>query len=334
MMRLISLTAALVLVLAACGDPTAENTAPNSNQPDPDAGPVEDTGGDAGSDADTDNNDNHNDDEPWHDVDTDEPRDHKGPIGGDRPVEPIFPEGYDVEGNHPLLILLHGYGSDAQETLEGFDAYDEADERGVVMLAPEGHEDFADEKFWNATETCCDHANEGVDDVGYLSDLIEEAVERYAVDPERIFLLGISNGAFMAHRMACDRGQRVRSIVSFNGGTTMEPEDCAPDDPVEIVHVHGTEDEVIAYDGGPLAPPAREAVERWADWNDCAPEPVQGPSVTVTDAVDGQETDVEYWEECTDRGFVEFWTMNDAGHVPLPLADFPQLMFDTLLGEP
>ena len=269
------------------------------------------------------------------DEETDEesstPRDYDGPIGGDREVEPIFPEDYDVDGDHPLLLLLHGFGSNANETLAGFNIEEEASNRGVVILAPEGKTDSRDDQFWNATEYCCDLDETGVDDVGYLTGLIDEAVEQYAVDPDQVFAMGISNGAMMSHRMACDRGDLLRGIASFNGTSMLEADNCNPEDPTHIVHIHGTDDEVVPYDGNAVFPSAEEVVDRWVDFNDCDPDPVDGSSVNVTAAVDGDETTIDYYDNCVDGGDVEFWTMHGARHVPLPLADFEHLIFDTLL---
>ena len=310
----------LFLALSACGEPAElDNQSNQDEQP---------------NQQHDDDNDNSNDNQANDDnYDLPDVRDHMGPIGEDgREVEPIFPDDYDVEGDHPLLFLLHGYGSDAQETIDGFDAGEEANEYNAIRLAPEGHrEDSQGMLFWNAIETCCDFEESGVDDVAYLTNLIDEAIHNYAVDPDRIYFLGISNGAMMSHRMACERGDLINSIVSFNGTSTRDAIDCLPEDPVNIYHVHGTDDDTVAYDGNTAFAGAREVVDRWARWNDCDDEPIEGPSVNVTGAVAGDETDIERWEGCTDGGDVELWTMNGAGHVPLPLADFPQLLFETIM---
>lgn len=272
-------------------------------------------------------------DDPSHPFDIpDGPRDYTGPIGGDRPVEPTFPDDYDPEGNHPLLIQLHGYGSDAAETEAGFQTMEEANQRGVVVLSPEGEKNANDDRFWNATDFCCDLGSDGIDDVGYLTTLIEDAVYHYAIDPEQIFMTGISNGGFMSHRMACERGDYLRGILSFNGSSFYDEDDCAADHPVQIIHVHGTDDDVVQYDGaGSFYPGAREVVERWADANGCDPDPVEGPRVNVTAAVEGDETVIEQWQHCVDGGEVELWTMEGADHVPTPVADFPTLLFDVFL---
>ncbi len=312
----------LALALGACGDDDSslDNQSDAPNQQDDPNQP----------------NNQHNDDDPDR-IDIPEPddvRDYDGPIGGDRPVDPIFPDNYDPEGNHPLLLQLHGYGSDADETLNGFDALDLASELGIVVLAPEGKVDPTGSKFWNATEFCCNFGSSEVDDVAYLTDLILEAIERYAIDPDQIWLMGISNGGFMSHRMACDRSELVDAIIPFNGTTTTEPEACNPTDPVHVIHVHGTEDSTILYDGGAhLYPGAIESIERWREHNQCSDDVIVEDPIEITLSVSGEETTVERWTDCVDGGDVELWTMEGAGHVPLPLANFGPFVFDTLLED-
>lgn len=252
------------------------------------------------------------------------PRDHMGPIGGDRPVEAVFPNDYDVEGSYPLLIKLHGYGSNAIQTDAFFYTLDEAKERGVITLTPEGTVDVNGNQYWNLFPT-------GIDDLGYITGLIEEAVEKYAVDPDQIFLMGLSNGGFMSHLMACERGDLVRAIISFNGSSYLNESDCKAQDPVEIIHVHATDDQVVPYNGNNSMPGARVVAERWADWNQCDPEPVDGPDINVTGEVSGDETSTEIWQNCTEGGGVQLWTINGASHVPLPLNDFVELVFDEIL---
>jgi polyhydroxybutyrate depolymerase len=252
-------------------------------------------------------------------------RPYMGPIGGDRPVTANFPDDYDVEGNYPLLIQLHGYGSNALQTEAFFLTYQLANELGVVTLTPEGTINADGNRYWNL------FLDTGVDDLGYISALIDEAVERYAVDPDRVFLLGLSNGGFMSHLMACERGDLVRGIISFNGSSYLNASDCRADRPVQIIHVHATLDLVVPYYGNAYIPGARVVAERWAGFNGCDGEPVQGPNVDVTHTIDGDETTTEIWENCDDDLDVQLWSIHGAGHVPLPLSDFARLMFDAIL---
>ena len=79
--------------------------------------------------------------------------------------------------------------------------------------------------YWDATRACCRWGASYVDDVAYLNALIAEAVRDYGADPEGIVIFGLSNGGFMAHRMACD-STYPRAIISMNGGSWYDASRC------------------------------------------------------------------------------------------------------------
>ena len=137
--------------------------------------------------------------------------------------------------------------------------------------------------FWNATEGCCGFEpvlGPQVDDAGYLNRLLDELLTRYPIDSQRVYIYGYSNGAFMAHRMACDHAERFAAIVAGAGATFNDPERCAPSGSVSVLHFHSMADAVIPFDGGntfpgnpeTAFPGAIETVERWAALNGCIGE--------------------------------------------------------------
>jgi poly(3-hydroxybutyrate) depolymerase len=170
-------------------------------------------------------------------------------LGGKRPANYFMPFDYDGATPVPMLIALHGYGSNATS----FEAYFQLGEvtktSGVLLVVPQGTTNPGGSNFWNATDGCCNVYNSPVDDVAYLSELIEEAQLYFNVDPKRIYLVGHSNGGFMSYRMACDRSDLIAGIVNFAGATWSDPADCGNPDPVAILHVHGVFDAVIPYNG-------------------------------------------------------------------------------------
>ena len=174
-------------------------------------------------------------------------------VGGDRPVTVHVPATYDATHPAPLLILLHGYSTSGREHDAYFKLGPAADARGFVYAYPDGTMDSQGNRFWNATDACCDFDRTGVDDVAYLTSVIADIRAKLAIDPKRIDLLGHSNGGFMAYRMACDDADLVAAIVSLAGATFANPADCAPSAPVSVVEIHGTADETIHYAGGALS---------------------------------------------------------------------------------
>lgn len=235
-----------------------------------------------------------------------------------RPYTLVVPSGYDG-GVAPLLVLLHGYGATGaiQNNYFGFTAL--ANARTFLLATPDGTLDSNGKRFWNATNACCNFAPPIVDDVKYLSAIIDDAALRYRVDPRRVFVVGHSNGGFMAHRMACDRADRVAAIVSLAGANWKDLSSCQPSQPVAVLQVHGTMDQTIAYDGGTLGPyafpGARETVQGWATKNGCSGTltSIPGP-LDLDTAVVGSETSRASYTCAT--GAAELWTLEGSGHVP------------------
>ncbi len=263
-----------------------------------------------------------------------------GVIGGDRPVPVHVPASYDPDEPTPLVMLLHGYGVDGptQEAYLGFEQT--ADERGFIYAYPSGTRDMFSLPFWNATDACCDIGGSGVDDSGYLRTVIEQIQAALNIDPQRIYLVGHSNGAFMSYRMACDHADLIAAIAPLAGGTFEDTADCAPAEPVAVLHIHGTLDATIAYGGGLLFgtpfPGAEESARIWVGYNDCLDVADTSPPNIDLDAVlPGAETDVRRWQvSCDPGGYVELWKIQGGGHVPVFQSDFRDRVVDFFDAHP
>jgi polyhydroxybutyrate depolymerase len=153
--------------------------------------------------------------------------------------------------------------------------------------------------------------------------MVDDIYAKYNVDPKRIFLVGLSNGAFMAHRLACDDAARVASIVSLAGGTWTDATKCNPKASVSILDVHGTADMTVPYDGGVgasgfLEPSEMQTMATWAQKNGCtgALAPT-GETYDVDTSVAGNETVAQKYSGCPAGIDLELWTMQGSGHIPL-----------------
>jgi len=243
-------------------------------------------------------------------------------IGGDeRPATVEIPEDYDPTVAHPLLVFLHGFGAVAGEVQAAFfGVLNVVDEKDLVLIMPDGTLGEDGNYFWNGTPACCDPDN-AVDDVGYLSGLIEEAKQTYNIDEKRVYLMGYSNGGFMSYRMACEASEIITAIVSLAGSTFADGADCQPATrPVSVLQVHGTADTTIFYDGlADAYPSAVDTVEFFAAAAGCdTSSPIALGDVDLVSSVDGDETEqVAYTTDCRDGVDAALWTTRDGIHRPV-----------------
>lgn len=242
-------------------------------------------------------------------------------IGGDRPATLTLPGDYAAGTPIPLVIVLHGFTSNAEWTDAYFGISRRIESDRIAVILPNGTRDSQDRSFWNATDFCCNLQGSEVDDVAYLNGLVEEAAEHMAVDG--VYLIGLSNGGFMSYRMACESMPELRAIASVAGTTFQDPARCEGARPISILHIHGTADRTIRYagggrEGGARYPGAEETVHRWADRAGCEMEAAEAmPAMDLVEALPDDETDVTRYDTGCDGGLrVELWTVEDGGHVP------------------
>lgn len=153
------------------------------------------------------------------------------------------PANLDRQTPVPLVIMLHGgfgSGSQAQSTYH----WDEqASRQGFVVVYPNGVS-----HSWNAGGICCGPAlRNKVDDLGFLTRLIKSVSQAENIDPERVYLTGMSNGAAMAYRYACEGSYPIAAIGPVAGSFSYS---CPKPHPVSVVAIHGLDDQHIPFTGG------------------------------------------------------------------------------------
>jgi polyhydroxybutyrate depolymerase len=244
-------------------------------------------------------------------------------FGGDRPVTLEVPHVYDGSKKWPLLIFLHGYSATGFLEESYLQLSPLVNEKGILLAAPDGTVNSQGLHFWNAMDACCDYDHSGVDDVGYVSGLIDEISQTYNVDPKRIYVMGHSNGGWMSYRMACERANKIAAIVVLAGATWYDTSKCAPAKPVSVLHIHGDADQEVIYTGGVnnLAggaryPGAVQSVTDWAGYDHCGTTMTAGDALDLDTALAGAETTTARFDGCPAGIGLELWTIHGGSHVP------------------
>ena len=259
-------------------------------------------------------------------------------IGGDRPAQLYIPEGYDPATPTPILFLLHPTGGwSGQRFADAWQYQAIGDAYGMLVCFPNGMPRPNGNLAWNASDACCAFGSPPVDDVAYLVGLVDKVSAGWNVDPERVYFHGWSNGAFMAHRMACEAPDRVTAIFAVAGVMPNDPADCTPDSPVHVLHLHGTADTVISYDGGSTQggtyPSALTTATRWAEHNGCTGGFEALRPRDWLDNASGFETERSRSVGCPDAGEVELWTLQGVGHGNWGGGDWADFAFEWLLAK-
>lgn len=151
----------------------------------------------------------------------------------------------------PMLIALHGGGGDAdfQADESRYGLISKSERAGFIAVFPNGYSRFSSGILatWNAG-TCCGKAEENrIDDVGFIRAVIWRMEHQARVDPKRIFATGMSNGAMMSWRLACEVPE-IRAIAPVEG--TDNTRSCSPSHPIAVIEFHAADDPNVPFGGG------------------------------------------------------------------------------------
>jgi polyhydroxybutyrate depolymerase len=224
----------------------------------------------------------------------------------------------------PLLLYLHGLGGSGAEALASPELRALAQRHRMVLVAPDGNLDREGRRFWNAGGACCNFDGKAVNDVARLEALIYHWTQRPEIDPARVYIVGFSNGGFMAHRLACYMDDRLAAIVSIGGAGRAPEEACAPVSTIAVLEIHGDADPIVRYGGGRVLdnraadphPSAPETFQNWAERLGCLTETKTKEKTIAVDLdprLPGAETTIAGYADCP-HGSVQLWTVRGGGH--------------------
>ncbi len=217
----------------------------------------------------------------------------------------------------PLVLFLHGYGASPAQAAEALGLAAVAQALDVHIAAPEGTPDRQGLRFWNAGPACCDFDRTGIDDVATLTAVLEDASRRHPVTAR--YVVGFSNGAFMAHRLGCAASDRIDGFVAFAGVGPQGGVGCHPTRPLHVLQVHGTRDRAVDYEGGTVLgrsdvephPGAEATLRFWAAHDGCTEERQVAPPHPIS----GKPVTALTWNRCEGGRRVALWTITGGGHL-------------------
>jgi polyhydroxybutyrate depolymerase len=158
------------------------------------------------------------------------------------------PKSYDGRRAYPVILALHGGGSNAEQMVHFCGLNDKADKAGFLVVYPSGTGRLEKALTWNGGN-CCGYAMlNKVDDVAFVRALLDDLAKLVKVDRKRIYATGMSNGAILTYRVASELSDRIAAIAPVAG--PMGTKTCQPKRPVPVIHFHGTDDDFAPFKGG------------------------------------------------------------------------------------
>ncbi len=233
-----------------------------------------------------------------------------------------IPPSHDKAKPLPLLIGLHGGGGTGKAmeklTLRGFNKL--SDREGFIVVYPDGIE-----KHWNdGRENVKYRAHqEKIDDVGFISELIDHLAKQYNIDIRRVYVTGISNGAMMSFRLACELSEKITAIAPVAGAMPENlPSQCSPSRSIPVLVISNTDDRLVPWEGGDIrfgrrtfgrALSVADTVKYWVNHNQCS----SSASISMEpdrDPKDGTRVRKELYNQCRESSEIVLYAIEGGGH--------------------
>lgn len=228
----------------------------------------------------------------------------------------------------PTVLVFHGGGGSAEGMADMINMQKTADKHGFIVVYPEGiGSRMGNFHTWNAGKCCGKASAENIDDVGFVSKMIDQLVAEYNADPKRIYATGHSNGGMISYRLACELSDKIAAIAP-NGGQDQKRESCPLTRPVPVLHIHGKADNCARYDGGEqcggcfeklfssvglpfkqtrrACEPVESIAAQWAGFNGCSGQ--------IEQTFQKGDVTCNTYTDCRDDASVTLCAIENAGH--------------------
>ena len=189
--------------------------------------------------------------------------------GEDREYLMYVPDSYDGTNSVPILFNFHGFGGSVEEFMENADLRSVAETNTFILVYPQGS-CLEGSSHWNPCPNGPGNKSEA-DDFGFVEAMINQISSEYHIDLDRVYAGGYSNGGMMAYGLANYKSDLIAAVASISG--TMLNCTGSTNHPMPIVHLHGTSDDVVSYNGSTDWNSVQSTLDYWINFNNTTTTP-------------------------------------------------------------
>ena len=228
-----------------------------------------------------------------------------------------LPAIYNSSLQTPLVFNFHGLSSNSFAAMWHADFRSIADTANFIIVYPQGLLNSSGETHWNIGQS-----GTLTNDIDFISKLIDSLTLEYNIDLDRVYSTGISNGAYMSYRLACELSDKIAAIAPVAGSyISYMLNFCNPTHSTPLLHVHGVADSNSIYYGKPGVESIPSLISYWVNYNQCDTQSIfmQIPNVNT---IDSSTVEHYVWKNGTNGVEVEHLKIIDGGHT-WPGSNFP-----------
>jgi polyhydroxybutyrate depolymerase len=226
------------------------------------------------------------------------------------------PDYYTSRTGFSLVIGMHGGGGDALQFEASSLLTQKASAGKFIVVYPEGVKSTGalQARTWNAGK-CCDYARDNnIDDVNFISQLIDKLVTTYKINPKKVYATGHSNGGMLSYRLACELSNKIAAIAP-NGCTMALNSPCNPSRNVPVLHMQSILDTKVPYQGGTGSgvgtanihfPSLDSVLNVWSLIGSC--------TTTAQVIINNSSYKFTKWSGCNANGTIQYYLTTDGGH--------------------
>ena len=193
------------------------------------------------------------------------------------------PSNYRNQKAVPLVVMLHGVGGTGAGIIKETGWGRKAEQNGFLVVFPDALRPYPDAEasflinpqVWNDGSRRGSELLQRVNDVKFLSLMLDQMAKSYNVDPNAIFLTGFSNGASLGFKTVTELPGRFKAFAAVSGHYWQGDDKSKIAVPTPTLLIVGTADPLNPFDGGTIqlpwgsfaSPPLMETMTNWAKKN-------------------------------------------------------------------